>query len=154
MASPVIYIDADFLLGHQEENDIGYHARDEIGTCENMKETHGYILKSPMITIGEAASKCCFGDFNADDLANLIREKEIDTPVPSHQVLALASEFIQTAGIQSCDALLAAHAILDPAAGILLTTDGLLQNSPQIKQKIDELGINNLKIRSYIKKKR
>ena len=153
MVSSTIYIDADFLLAHQEETELGQYARNQIGTCENMKNNHGYDLRTPMMALGEAASKCCFEGFTADELTKLIEEKGIDTPVPSKDEYEMAIELINKAGIESCDALLAAHAMLDSSAEILLTTDGRLQGSRYIKRKIKELKRNNLKIRDYVKKR-
>jgi len=82
----------------------------------------------------------------------LMEEKEIDTPAPSIAVYRLAID-IMGHGILACDALLASHAILDPDAVLLLTTDGPLQDSRYIQNEIFNRGINNLKIREYVSRR-
>ena len=143
------YIDAYFLLAYQEDSEEGHYARDVIGSCENQKRLHGRVLKVPIITAGEAICECAYQDYDGTDLAALIEEKEIDTPAPSIAICQLAIEIINR-GIQPCDALLVSHAILDPDAVLLLTTDGDLQESRFIQNQIRDREINRLKIRDYV----
>lgn len=148
----VIYIDAYFLLAYQDDDEEGQYARDEIGTCENHKRQYGWILKVPIITAGEAVCHCAFDRYDGHELATLMEEKEIDTPAPSIDIYSLAID-IMNHRVQPCDALLASHAILDPDAVILLTTDEDLQESRYIQDEIRNRGINHLKIRSYVSRR-
>jgi hypothetical protein len=149
MAPGSIYLDTCFLLGVQdsEEPDTREHSLRVMYQVEKHVQEYGFIIKTPIIALGEAFLKCCEKRFSVQELHDLIKYHAIETPAPSRNVYQTASELFEIEpNLRPCDVQILSHAINDGTARWLLTTDKLLIGSKKIHSFKIEKGRNSLTV--------
>lgn len=151
-------MDTCYLLGIQdcEERDIREHARREVSAVLAASKKHGYVLNVPIIALGEAIVQCCEEDkeFRAEEIEEWVEEHDINTPSSEVNIFKIAHQILKALPeLGACDAQIAAHAIYDKDAFLLLTDDGILITNPKIQEILRTNDRKTLNIRETFRRK-
>ncbi len=129
-------------------------ARSDATSILNRIRALGYQVIIPHVVVGESLSQIIAKSDNIplstkellEWIQNLVPAPRECMPPASRKICELAVELLKGDDrIDSCDAIIVSHALLDPDSQYLLTTDTEIRDSSYIQNKIEELR-SNLKI--------
>ncbi|RLI77649.1 hypothetical protein DRP04_11100 [Archaeoglobales archaeon] len=151
-----IYIDANILIGYFEKKnrDIKKIAREAISKTQKMVRGNSEIIvKIPTIVLAEFMQwyiEDCSDEEVLSQFEALVEKLDADFPAPKKEHYELAIKLMnEDDRVNSHDALIVSHALLDPTTTWLLTTDTVLHNNKVIEKEKKRLE-NRFKISDRI----
>jgi len=148
-----VYFDACYILALQENSDAGKVARNEVGYAHCHRER--YNLKISIVALGEIFKECYEQGFDVRIIFDQLETKHISIESPPFEAMRIAMELRELDyNLDPCDALIAAHAIADPDAYILLSFDPDIVHNPAIIQIRDDLNSSLIIAEEFPRKRR